>query len=289
VFLTQQASASLKQRNKSITTFLRVAEPFAVFFIMAGLMRSAAEFGGASINANLPIDANLVDAIFAGVIVASLFWSNSISWRKLSEIASKRNADDVSQKNVVTVSTVLSDLKKLYPAFGFISLLSITIFFSLLVAYLTPGDVGHNHLVEGTGYIAAVCLFFTVIILYWPSPRLDSWETDTSSNFDEIYTATPRQFFNRLGGVFLALCALNVYTIFLFKLNFQTEALLFWSGYLVLTWALFDMRRWRFSVSDLGGEAGRANDADYAELLTAFGLISSFVAIISQYVEKSLN
>tara|TARA_R110002072_G_scaffold286444_2_gene451507 strand:- start:12403 stop:13740 length:1338 start_codon:yes stop_codon:yes gene_type:complete len=289
VFLAQQFGASLREISPKIAAVLRVAEPFAVFFIMAGLIRTTAQYNGFVMQVEWPVDANLIDAIFAGFVVVSLFWSNSISWTKLVEIASRRNADDVSQTTVVTRATVMSDLKKLEPAVGVALLVGLVVFSGLLVAYLTPGEIGHNHLVEGTGYIAALCLFVTGVILYWPSVVLDSWETNTSSNFRSFQTATPMHFWNRLVGVALALLALNAYSIFLFDLNFQTEASLVWSGYLLLTWALFDARRWRFCISDLGGEARRANDADYAELLSAFGLASSAVAIIAPVLTRSLS
>ena len=111
----------------------------------------------------------------------------------------------------------------------------------MAAAYSTnPGRDTHNHLAEGTGYIAGTILIFTTFILYWPNAKLDEFETSENSNFQGIASARPFEFWSRLLGVFIALVSLSVFNPALFGVSFEVESIIIWSLYILVAWGLFD-------------------------------------------------
>jgi hypothetical protein len=288
VVFAQLLGRAAREWNFAII-FFRIAEPFAVFFLTAGLLRVTTEKSFGVVSQTI-INQNAIDAIFAFVIVLSLFWSNGIGVKELLKIYARRSVDAFSNNPHIHYSEIWADLKRLTPALGSAFSFLVIILVALYFAYSTePGRTSHNHLAEATGYIACAVLFFSVLMIYSPSERLDRWETNANNNFGEMTKATPWQFWNRLGGVALALLTLNFFNFSLIGRTFETEAIVIWSGYVVLSWSLFDVRRWRFSRSDPSGSASRVNDADYAELISAIGIASSAVAIIVQYLVQDLK
>jgi hypothetical protein len=288
VLVCQLVGSTIRQSHAT-TVFLRLAEPFVVFFILAGAVRIVAERSFGAINQNLITYGNFLDALFAAAIVVSLLWSNGFGIKKLSELSGCRRYDDpaVVERSWAEVRT---QLKRSVPAFSLLFLVLFPVVLgSLIVAYGTnPGPGTHNHLIEATSYIAFAVLLGSIIVIYTPSKRLDNWERDQSANFRSMTRAKPRDFLNRLGAVILAILAINVYNFAVIGKSVEVWAILLWSFYVTLSWALFDLRRWRFYKSDPTGESRKENDSDYAELITAIGLASSVIIFVVQFVVRTL-
>ena len=283
VFLAQ-VSGTLVRESKwlLLVVLLRVFEPLAVFFILAGVARHVAHLSFGSSHTDYTIYGDIGDAIFAVVVTISLFWSNGIRPLQIMQLYGRRSVDSMSTNPPVTLQELVDELKGFLPAIGVALTVFAVIFVCMLSAYSTVlGGEINNHLIETTRYIACVAFFVTIAVLYAPSKRLDDWETSATVNLHRMFHVTPRDSFNRFGAVTLALVALNIYTLLLFGRTTVSESILLWSVYLVLSWLLFDLRRCRFCKSDSAGGIRRIN---YAELLTAVGLASSAVAIVVPFI-----
>ena len=278
VYLAQMLGTAAREFH-SLVFGLRVLEPLAVFFILAGVARLVAGLLFESLPDVYTVYGDWVDLIFAAVVTLSLFLTNGICWQDLKDLYAKHSEDWKSSNPPVTTKELWDEVKGFFYAIIFVLPMFPIVFVSMWVAYSTdPGRETHNHLVEATGYIAGVMFVVVVGLLYAPFKWLDDRETSETKNFREMFRATPREFSRRLFAIFLALLALNTHTFLILGRTIESESIVLWSVYVMLGWALFDLRRWRFYKSDPTGESGRTDDADYAELLTAFGLASSVVA-----------
>jgi len=281
--LAAQGIGLLMRESIRLIVFLRFLEPFAVFFIMAGALRSLMQIGLGWTSDRTNGFGMIYDSVFAGLMVASLVISTGISWDELRETYKRLSFDKESRNPVVTFEDVLHDVKGMRSV-GWISLILLTIVTgSMLIAYSTsPGRETHNHLIEATGYIAELAVFGTIVFLYLPSKKVDRIEMGMDVDIRQVHDFGPREFWSTLLGVAMALAVFNGFNWFVFGNTFEVNAMLMWSFYLMLSWLFFDLRRWRFFISG-GGVlgAGRTNDAAYAELVAAIGLASSVVAIIA--------
>ena len=271
-----------------VVVFFRVLEPIAVFFILAGVARLVA----GQISEILPnvyiIYGDWIDLVFAVVVTFSLFWSNGIGPQRLMKLYGKHSVHENSLNPRIRPKQLWNDLKGFVPAGGIVLIVFAIVFLCMWYAYSTdPGRETHNHLVEATGYIAGLMVLLTIVFLYAPSKRLDNWERSETENLHKIFPATPKESFNRLCAVFLALLALNIHTFLVLGRTIESESIVLWSGYVMFGWALVEFRRWRFSKSHVS----RTNNADYAELVTAFGLgASAVVALVaSNWVQQLIG
>lgn len=261
---------------------LRLIEPFAVFVIVAGTLRHLLEFYSGKPSSVTGFWGYFFDAIFSIGIIISLLISTGLSWSELNAIYKKNNFDKNSTNPNVTFSSIFNNLKKAAPGLFWILISFSFITLAVIYSYSTnEGPSTHNHLVESTAIIATTGLFISIFFLYLPIQKIDLYETSQSTALSTIGTESGRDIWARFWGVSLALTLFNL-------LNFafagwevaEVQAISFWSGYLLLTMLLFDMRRWRFyrSGTALGG-GGRQNDALFAEMVSAFGLASSLIAL----------
>jgi len=276
----QKLRRNLKKFNFIIV--LRLIEPFAVFLIVSGTLRHLLEFYSGAPSAITGFWAYFFDIAFSAGIVFSLVISTGLTWRELNEIYQKENNDSEATNHKIELSQIWDDLKKTAPAFLWIMVSFAFITLAIIYSYSTiEGPNSHNHLVESTAFIAGAGILVSVVILYAPAPWFDKLETEQSAAFSSLNTEDTKQIWARFWGVLVALVLFNI-------LNFafadwettEIQAIGFWSAYLILTMLLFDMRRWRFcrSGTALSG-GGRQNDALFAELVSAFGLASSLIAL----------
>ena len=281
VVLAQFAGTAAREWHNMVVA-LRVLEPVAVFFILAGVVRLTAELiRGASLSSGYSEYSNSIDLLFALLVTISLFWSNGINLKQLNTLYARRSVDAESANPTISGNELARVLNRFTPALKVLLAVFLVVFASMWIGYSTdPGRHTHNHLAEATGYIAGFVLLTSIYVLYWPSKSLDNWEINESSNFREGLSAEPNQFWHRLGATGLAFISLNVYNFLVIGRSLETEAILLWSVYVIFSWVLFDLRRWRFSLSDQPGDSRRENDADYAELITAVGLASSAIVFI---------
>ena len=289
VLIAQMLGTVVRKFHYLLAVLLRVLEPFAVFFILAGVARLVAAISFENLPTVYTVYGDLIDAIFAMVVTISLFWSNGIGPRRLLQLYAKRSEDEYSINPKITINELMVEIKGFVPAIWVFLSMFVIIFVCMWYAYSTdPGRETHNHLVEATGYIAGLVVIFTILFLYAPLKRLDDWETSKTANFHRMFRAMPKDLFNRLGAVIIALAALNIHTSLMLGRTFVLGAIATWSIYVLLGWLLFDLRRWRFYKSDPAGQTGRTNNADYTELFTAFGLASSVVALVAFFFVRQL-
>jgi hypothetical protein len=204
--------------------------------------------------------------------------SNGISWSELLRIY-KRRSDDSKPDDPTS-----EDWGRIpYATAAMILVALVGVLAALYIAYSTePGRDSHNHLIEATGYFSWLVLVGTAVFLYAPLLGLDAKETRETASFVELAACEPRQHWYLLTGAALALAALNGFNFLVFGRLLEVEAVLLWSVYLVLTWLLFDLRRLRFFYAVKAGQTNRqANDADFAELISAAGVSSSLVALVA--------
>lgn len=269
-------------RNLKLILILRLAEPFAVFLIVSGTLRHLLEFYTGQPSEITGFWAYFFDFGFSALIVLSLVISTGITWRELNEIYDKSNFDDDATNPHVTMSDIWNDLKKTLPALFWL-LTSFVIVTGFVVYSFTTkeGPNSHNHLVESTAYIAGFGLIFSIVLLYTPTKWFDSIETSQAMSLSSIDTEGSSQIWARFVGVCFALILFNILNIaFADWKNTEVQAISFWSAYLALTMFLFDMRRFRFCRTRTADrQGGRQNDALFAELVSAFGLASSLIAL----------
>ncbi|MEM7083055.1 MAG: hypothetical protein AAF465_10000 [Pseudomonadota bacterium] len=285
VVLTAQTWGQKIRRNLEKFNFiaaLRLIEPFAVFLIVSGTLRHMLEFYSGTPSEITGFGAYFFDIVFAVGIVFSLVISTGLTWGELNEIYEKSNDDDDSTNPDISFSQIWADVRRAAPALIWILVSFAFITIAIIYSYSTiEGPDSHNHLVESTALIAGLGLLVSLFFLYAPFKRIDKYETDQSASLVDLETENPRTIWSRFWGVFIALFLFNV-------LNFafagwgttEVQAISFWSAYLLLTMCLFDMRRWRFCRSGTAiSGGGRQNDALFAEVVAAFGLASSIIAM----------
>ena len=289
VVILAQMLGTMAREFHWLVVLLRMFEPFAVFFILAGVARLVAHLSFESLPTVYIAYGNEIDALFSVVVTISLFWFNGIGLTRLMKLYAKRSWDSMSTNPPIILRETLKEWKGFSPTTWIVLFMFCVIFVCMLCAYkMDPGREIHNHLVKATEYIAVVVFIGTIIVLYTPLKRLDDWETNQTASFHEMFRATPKDFFNRLGAVTLALAAHNIHTCLVLGQTIASESILLWSGYIFLGWLLFDLRRWRLYRSDSAGGTHRADGADYAELLTAVGLASAAVALVVPFIVRQI-
>ena len=277
VFFAQMFRANVGD-SPIVVIFFRVLEPIAIFFILAGVTRLVAGLISESLPNVYIIYGDWIDLVFALVVTFSLFWSNGIGPGPLMQLYAKHSVHTVSRNPTIFPKQLWNDLRGFVPAGRIILAVFLIVFLCMLYAYSTdPGRETHNHLIEATGYIAGLVVLLTMVFLYTPLKRLDSWERSETDKLHKRFRGTPKEDFNRLGAVFLAFLAFNIHTLLVLGRTIESESIVLWSIYVMVGWALFNFRRCRFSKS----HNSRTNDADYAELLTALGVGSALVALVA--------
>ena len=282
VVFVAQMLGKLAREFHCLVFGLRVFEPFAVFFILAGVARLLAGLFFESLPTVYTVYGDLIDASFAVVVTFSLLWYNGIRWQNLKELYARRSEDQKSDNPPSNEKKLKDDFKGVCSAISIIVTTLVVVFILMLIAYSTdPGREPHYALVEATSYIAGLVVIFTILFLYAPLKRLDDWETSGTNNLSDKLLATPKEYFNQLGAVTLALLALNIHTFLMLGRTFVLCAIATWSMYVLLSWLFFDLRRWRFCKSNRAGKTCRTNYADFAELVTTVGLASALVVIFA--------
>lgn len=289
VFVAQAAGLLVRQ-TFSIVVVLRFAEPLAVFWILAGTVRALMQFMFGDYGDQVHRYGILTDGMFALVVVISLVVSNGLSWDDLTKIYKRRSNDAQSSNPPITFAEILVGARKLLPAFSLILAILVVVISALGLAYSTePGRDTHNHLIEATGIFSTFVLLLTIVFLYVPSTNFDGWETSETANFSSVIADSPWQYWSRLCGVALGLAALNTFNLVAFGRSFEVDAIALWSGYVVLIWAFFDLRCWRFHlVERVWSDCRRVNDADFAELISTIGVVSAVVALFATWFVSKL-
>lgn len=274
--IVAQALRFLLKQNVEFVLFLRVAEPVAVFYILTGSVRAFAQMQGFEYDAFVNRFGLLIDGVFAIALTFSIFVANRLTYAKVHRLSSKGSRDAPEADAAPTLSELWGELRSRAPFVGWALLLLIIVLACLASAYSTGDRDSHNHLIEATGLFAIAMVLITVVVLYLPFGELDRRECRSDDRLTNLRMEEPHEFWFRLLGTTLALATVCVYSLIVFGPVFEVHALITWSAYIVMAWALFDLRRWRFSHS---GIAGREFAANSAELATAIGLSSSLVAI----------
>ena len=265
--------------------FLRVFEPFIVFFILAGVTRLLAGLLFESLPTIYTVLGNMSDVVFAGAVTFSLFWSNGIGCRELEKLYAKRSDDSASTNPPATFKQL--EIKFVVSAIIMVPFTLFVVLLCMWYAYSNdPGRETYNPMVETIRYIAALAVIVTIFILYLPLKRLDDWETSKTAIFRDMFRVTPMNFFNQFGAVTLALAALNIHTFLMLGPTFVCGAIVTWSMYVLLGWLFFDLRLRRFYKSNPAGKTCRTNNADFAELVTAVGLASAVMAFFAPVVAQ---
>ncbi|WDA42379.1 hypothetical protein [Erythrobacter sp. BLCC-B19] len=286
VFIAQTLGQDLREflSQFNFIAALRLFEPFAVFVIVSGALRYLLEFYSGQPSGITGFWGYIFDAAFSLAIVFSLVISTGLSWSELNAIYSKVNYDEKATNPEISFSMIWADLRRLIPLVVWLFVSFAVIVSIIIYSFSTvEGPNSHNHLVESTAFVATLGLFGSIIFLYMPSRALDRLETDQSTGLAAIQGEGVRQIWSRFSGVLTALALFNVLNIaFAGWETAEVQAIAFWSGYVLLTMLLFDLRRWRFCKAGLSGSPnGRQNDALFAEVVSAFGVASSLVALLS--------
>lgn len=283
VFIAQ-AAGRLFRNSLGAIIILRLAEPLAVFFVLAGTVRAFMQFQVGNYSDEVHKYGLLVDFLFALTVLVSLVVSNGLTWSDLRGIYKRRSSDGLSKNPDISFREILVKARVLLPALLIVILILCVVILTLGLAYSTaPGPNTHNHLIEATGYFSSVALALSIVFLYSPSTTLDKIETRETANFNKIEIENQFKFWSMLIGVFLGLFALNAFNLLAFGRSFEVDSIMLWSAYLGLTWLLFDLRRWRFFIAEKNAVTDRrVNDADFAELVSTVGVVSALVSLFAQ-------
>jgi hypothetical protein len=278
-------------RSLKLIVLLRFAEPFAVFFILAGTVRAVMQLSFESYGDELSKYGVVADLLFATAVVISLVVANGRGWKSLLHIYASRNADSESHNPLITNAELRSSLKSMVPAMcGLFGSLAVVVS-ALAYAYSTiPGRESHNHLIEATGLVSVFVLLSTLVFMYLPSRRLDVWETQASGIMKGANRLDSTRYWFSLAGAFLALASLNAFNVVVFGRSFEVDAIVLWSVYLLLTWLLFNLRSWRFRKAlDVRGTSRCIDDANFSEFISALGTVSAVIALAAIVIVTALK
>lgn len=281
VFFAQAGGA--RTRSTWIVALMRLAEPLAVFYIVAGTVRALMQLALGNYGDSINRFGLIIDLGFAVAIVVSLIVSSGLTWSELLKVYTRRSSDAQSTNPSMEPGQLTSSLWTLSLAVAIALIMIAGILGILDHSYSTePGRDTHNHLAEATAYFSAGVVILTMLFMYFPSRKLDSLETRATFGILAQRNVSPLKYWSKLSGAALGLLALNAFNLIVFGRTLEVDAIALWSVYIALTWALFDLRAWRFQRSSgvaLG--AGRENDANFSELVSALGVASGIVALVA--------
>lgn len=288
VLLAQALGHFLRNSFKLIVA-LRLAEPFVVFYLLAGTVRTVMEFGLIGSTSSNQYNSFLVDATFACLVVMSLIISNGMGWQELTAIYAKRSRDTSGTDSIsITAAALNANTPTL--TLASIAIVFISAIVAMSIAYSTaPGPGTHNHLIEATGYFAEIVLACIVLYVYLPSARLDLSETRENIALEGASETSPFEHWTLLAGVALGLLALNGFNLIVLGRSAEIDAILLWSIYLSLTWSLYNLRRLRFRRADSVLKSNkRVKDANFAELVSTIEIASAIVALSALKIVSKL-
>lgn len=295
--LIAQALGRWLRHDARLTIPFRLAEPLIVCFIALEAVRTVTGYMHENSGTGVHEYSWTIDLIFAAVIVASLVIGSGHSPWKLIEIWKKGNFEiSLSKEKQSQFSGDFDETetrlfegpggigRTKFVLFGLMIAISlVTVFGSMWISYLTVDPKNpHNHLVESTAYFSAAFSLIITALMYWPSSRLDRIETSDTFNFEWDADTGFWQLFSPIVGA--SVCAVAVVTFGWMYIgrSIHTDVVGLWLAYLVTVWLLFQLRCLRFlRTGAINGISRRATDADFSELLSAFGVASSMVALFA--------
>jgi hypothetical protein len=140
----------------------------------------------------------------------------------------------------------------------------------------------HNHLVEATAYFANIFSFAVILVMYVPSRRLDSIETNEYFNFVANDKWLVWDLIGPVIGAFVGGVTVTAFGWLYIGRTLETDVVALWLSYLWIVLLLFQLRSLRFArVGKIESMPRRATDADFSELLSAFGAASSMIGLIA--------
>lgn len=293
--LVAQEFGKLTRHDARLVMAFRVLEPLAVFFIALESIRSIIGYMNDNIAEGVHEFSWTVDLLFSTMMVFSLMIGSGRSPRELIEIWSKDKFKILTNESIAKTdsefrskaennySNQISNQKTALHIFTSTSLSLLIIFVSMWISYTTVNPLNpHNHLVESTAYFSTAFSLIVTIIMYIPSKKLDEFETNQKFNFYSQYNRTSFYLFSPVIGAGLGSCTLVIFGYVYMGRNFETDVIALWLGYLISVWFLFQLRCARFLLAgEKDGAPRRATDADFSELLSAFGVASSMVALVA--------
>ena len=283
VCVAQQFGKNIRAADVSIPglpIFLRLLEPFLVFFIAFEGLRSflALNYPTAMetfVGARWPFDAVCSILVVASLLVASglkpsqIFDVMSASGYKIEE------NPHPSEPFVGRVELV-----------GFLRLLGfIVVFLSIILGSLwysfSTVKVPHSHYAEATLIVSIIVLAVSVLILYVPWNALDRFETSTKFDFSDDCHSLYQEF-STFSGALIAASVFLWYAYMLLGGHFLYQAALIWVIYFMSSWFMFRLRKRRFKLAiKVGARQGTQNDSDFSEMVAAVGFVSSAVALLT--------
>lgn len=303
VIFAQELGKGLRHDSRWTIPF-RLLEPLVVFFIGLEAVRATVGYMQSSFDSGVHEYSASVDILFALTIVISLIIGSGKSPRELWEIWRKDNfeidlgktlrdatiigSEGAPEAELAQVIAEKSDYNNerarkifVWVSFTLFGTMSV-IFCSILISYWTVyPSKPHNHLVEATSIFSAVFSVIVTAIMYSPSRNLDKFETDEDFNFEPAESAGNWSLIGPIIGAIIGAISLVIFGTIYFGRTTETDVIGLWLGYLIFVWLLFQLRTLRFHRrGDINGVARRASDADFSELISAFGVASSAVALV---------
>lgn len=300
-----QALGRWLRHDSRLTIPFRLLEPLVVFFIGMETVRATIGYMQESFVSGVNEHSFAVDLLFAALIVLSLVVGCGHSprklfgiWRKdsfeISHEEGNENASDQAEKSAKSINMdqadeEVSDDGNQSSRKTFICLLIVlfvtmaVIFGSIWISYLTVDpNIPHNHLVEATAIFSAVFSVAITAAMYLPLNWLDKFETDDDFNFVKVKDIDSWKLLGPIAGAALGSASVVSFGWMYFGRNIETDVIGLWLSYLIIAWLLFQLRCLRFlRRGDVNGIPRRASDADFSELISAFGVASSAVALIA--------
>jgi hypothetical protein len=294
--LIAQATGVFVRNTLRMIFLLRLLEPFVVFLLLAGTVRmliSSYSGGGQSIFAGYGL---IVDLLFSLLVVVSLIVSNGMSLDNLKSTYKNRSDDREAVNPEIDWDEFFSNLKKvplilLSASFG----LAIIIF-SLARSYSTGDQYSHNHLIEATKLVSTAILGCTIIFAYTPVKLFDRLETLETLRINDFHAGASSRLFWRFLGVCIGFLVMNGFILIISggspvgQQKMAIDAIRLWSLYVIMVLLLFSMRCLRFQIAARYGVENRSvNDADFSEIISALGIASSVVALLSTEIVMVLT
>lgn len=296
VVIAQGFGRWLRHDSRWIIIF-RVLEPLMVFFIAMETVRSTIGYMHENIGSGNHQYSWSVDLLFSVAIVFSLIVASGHSPKKLLGIWTSDNFQidlgdgvkaaldaDVGEVSDLSITESGETIGKSFLYLIFMTLASLSVVFgSMWISYLTiDPSKPHNHLVESTAYFSAAFSLLVTCLMYIPSRRLDRFETNEDFNFVSDEDLGYWQLFGPILGALLGAGTVVSFGWIYMGRTFETDVIALWLAYLVAVWLFFQLRCVRFlRAGTVSGMPRRATDADFSELLSAFGVASSMVALIA--------
>ncbi len=278
VILAQGAHAYLSKASTFFAAFFRFVEPLVIFFIMGSAIRVLSGSMGLELP-KTPIFLNTIasDWFFALSMTFSLFVANWMGPHRFYELALKRSEHDPSDLQDIPFKQILNDYNLIIEMIAWFVIVLSLIILSLILAFSTGED--HNHLVEATAFFAASITLIIAIFLYLPLGGTQSLE-DRFLNGE--FGSSPS--WSEFVGTAVALGSVILYIYINFDSPLASGALVMWSGYIVFTWFLINLRIVRFASARQTSPEKVSFDS--TEFLSAIGLASALVAMLGTYLSR---